>query len=530
MTARKKVTYARYPHYSQATRQQKTAMLSGMSESVKENTVTALPGLAITERQSRVLPHNIQAEQSFLGALLLDNTVSDRTEIQLRADHFYDPLHSQIYEAAIRLIGRGQLANPITLKSFFAGNAALGDEGADAYLDDLVDGVLSIADAPNYADVIHEAYLRRELVRLSDQVIHDAQNPDLEKPALTQIETAEQYLFNLAETDHSDTGLKSFEMVLGQTVKMAEAAAQSDGHLSGVSTGLTSLNTLLGGLQRSDLVILAGRPAMGKTALATNIAFHAASTTRTGETPVPVAFFSCEMSAEQLGMRILAERSEIDSESIRRGKLSSTEFMGLVEASEQIARAPFYIDDTPALSVSQLASRARRMKRTNGLGLIVIDYLQLLQAQLGSRPENRVQEISNISRSLKAIAKELDVPVLALSQLSRAVEQREDKHPNLADLRESGSIEQDADVVMFVYREEYYLNKSEPTRRENETEEKYNLRYQLWQERLEKANGTAEIIVAKQRHGPVGVVNVGFEGRLTKFSDLIGADSLPESF
>jgi replicative DNA helicase len=307
-------------------------------------------------------------------------------------------------------------------------------------------------------------------------------------------------------------------------------AAKNDGHLSGVSTGLTSLNNLLGGLQKSDLVILAGRPAMGKTALATNIAFHAASTTRTGEEPVPVAFFSCEMSAEQLGTRILAERSEIDSEAIRRGNLSSAEFMGLVEASDQIAKAPFYIDDTPALSVSQLASRARRLKRTTGLGLIVIDYLQLLQAQLGSRPENRVQEISNISRSLKAIAKELDVPVLALSQLSRAVEQREDKHPNLADLRESGSIEQDADVVMFVYREEYYLNKSEPVQKETETEEKFNLRYQLWQERLEKSNGTAEIIVAKQRHGPVGIANVSFEGRLTKFSDLASPDSLPDNF
>ncbi len=450
--------------------------------------------------------------------------------VQLRAEHFHDPLHGQIFEAATRLIGRGQLANPVTLKSFFSRNNDFQDTDAQTYLGDLVDGVISVSDAPNYAEVIHEAYLRRELVRLSDHITHDAQNPDLEKPAMTQIEAAEQYLFNLAETDQSENGLRAFELVLSETVKMAEAAAQNDGHLSGVSTGLTSLNNLLGGMQRSDLIILAGRPAMGKTALATNIAFHAATTTRTGEEAVPVAFFSLEMSAEQLGMRILAERSEIDSESIRRGKLSSPEFMGLVAASEQIARAPFYIDDTPALSVSQLASRARRLKRTSGLGLIVIDYLQLLQAQLGSKPENRVQEISNISRALKALAKELDVPVLALSQLSRAVEQREDKHPNLADLRESGSIEQDADVVMFVYREEYYLNKNEPARKETETEEKYNQRYELWQERLAQANGTAEVIIAKQRHGPVGVANVGFEGRLTKFSDLVSPDRLPEDF
>ena len=269
---------------------------------------------------------------------------------------------------------------------------------------------------------------------------------------------------------------------------------------------------------------------MGKTALATNIAFHAAITTRTDETAVPVAFFSLEMSSEQLGTRILAERSGLDSDNIRRGRINDREFLALVEASEQISRAPFFIDDTPALSVSQIASRARRLKRTKGLGLIVVDYLQLLQAQLGLRPENRVQEISNISRSLKSLAKELDVPVLALSQLSRAVEQREDKHPNLADLRESGSIEQDADVVMFVYREEYYLNKGEPELKENETQEKYNLRYQLWQERLERATGKAEIIIAKQRHGPIGTANVSFDGRLTKFADLADANKLPDSF
>ena len=337
-------------------------------------------------------------------------------------------------------------------------------------------------------------------------------------------------MFTLAEDDTAEQGLKSFDLVLTETINIAEAATKTEGSLSGVSTGLTGLNNLLGGLHKSDLLILAGRPAMGKTALATNIAFRAATTTRTDETAVPVAFFSLEMSAEQLGTRILAERSGLDSENIRRGRMNDREFLALVESSEQISRAPFFIDDTPALSVSQMASRARRLKRTKGLGLIVVDYLQLMQAQLGSRPENRVQEISNISRSLKSLAKELDVPVLALSQLSRAVEQREDKHPNLSDLRESGSIEQDADVVMFVYREEYYLNKGEPEQKENETQEKYNLRYQLWQERLERATGKAEIIIAKQRHGPVGTANVSFDGRLTKFSDLAAADRLPDSF
>ena len=501
-----------------------------MSDATFDQNPSNLISLTTGADRPRELPSNLQAEQNFLGALLLDNDILDRVNVQLRPEHFYDPLHMQIFEAATRLIGRAQLANPVTLRTFFHDHAGFGDDGPASYLGDLVDGVISISEAKDYADIIHQAYLRRELVRISDNVIHDAQNPDIEIPAQTQIEAAEQHLFNLAEDDTAEQGLKSFDLVLSETISIAETATKTEGHLSGVSTGLTGLNNLLGGLHKSDLLILAGRPAMGKTALATNIAFHAATTTKTDETAVPVAFFSLEMSAEQLGIRILAERSGLDSENIRRGRMNDREFLSLVEASEQIAKAPFYIDDTPALSVSQMASRARRLKRTKGLGLIVVDYLQLLQAQIGSRPENRVQEISNISRSLKSLAKELDVPVLALSQLSRAVEQREDKHPNLADLRESGSIEQDADVVMFVYREEYYLNKGEPEQKENETQEKYNLRYQLWQERLERATGKAEVIIAKQRHGPVGVANVGFDGRLTKFADLVDADQLPDSF
>ncbi|MBL54790.1 MAG: replicative DNA helicase [SAR116 cluster bacterium] len=501
-----------------------------MSDAASDQNPSNLIPLTTGADRPRELPSNLQAEQNFLGALLLDNDILDRVNVQLRPEHFYDPLHMQIFEAATRLIGRAQLANPVTLKTFFHDHAGFDDDGPASYLGDLVDGVISISEAKDYADIIHQAYLRRELVRISDNVIHDAQNPDIEIPAQTQIEAAEQHLFNLAEDDTAEQGLKSFDLVLSETISIAETATKTEGHLSGVSTGLTGLNNLLGGLHKSDLLVLAGRPAMGKTALATNIAFHAATTTRTDETAVPVAFFSLEMSAEQLGIRILAERSGLDSENIRRGRMNDREFLSLVEASEQIAKAPFYIDDTPALSVSQMASRARRLKRTKGLGLIVVDYLQLLQAQIGSRPENRVQEISNISRSLKSLAKELDVPVLALSQLSRAVEQREDKHPNLADLRESGSIEQDADVVMFVYREEYYLNKGEPEQKENETQEKYNLRYQLWQERLERATGKAEVIIAKQRHGPVGVANVGFDGRLTKFADLVDADQLPDSF
>jgi replicative DNA helicase len=368
------------------------------------------------------------------------------------------------------------------------------------------------------------------LIRLSEDVVMKARTANLEMTAETQIEEAEQRLFTLAEQDQAQGGLRAFSQSLTQAIQMADAASKSSGGLSGVGTGLRDLNRLLGGLQRSDLIILAGRPGMGKTALATNIAFHAATTTLTGETPQHVAFFSLEMSSEQLANRILSERSGIPSESIRRGDLTANQFRDLVHAAGEIETAPIFIDDTPALSISQLASRARRLKRTNDLGLIVVDYLQLLSAPLGQRVENRVQEISSISRMLKSIAKELNVPVVALSQLSRAVEQREDKRPNLSDLRESGSIEQDADVVMFVYREEYYLSKSEPDRRDTDSDEVFNTRYERWKERLEKAQGRAEIIIAKQRHGPTGVIMPNFIAEQTKFVDSIAEDHLPEGF
>ena len=479
---------------------------------------------------ARQMPNNLPAEQNLLGALLLDNDVMERIDDRLRAEHFYDPLHGRIFSTMMRLIDRGQLANPVTLKTFFSATEEGQTSEIEDYLGELADGVISIAQSADYALTIYETHLRRELIRIGDDVISDASHPDVDLPATTQIETAEAKLFQLAETGEAGAGLRSFENVAAAAINQAAIALKSDGGLSGYSTGLTGLNTKMGGLHRSDLIILAGRPAMGKSALATNIAFHVATTTKTGETAAPVAFFSLEMSAEQLGTRILSERARIDSNSIRQGQLSSEEFDRLIEASDALSTAPFFIDDTPSLSVSQVASRARRMKRTTGLGLIVIDYLQLLMPQLGVRPENRVQEISNISRALKAMAKELDVPVVALSQLSRAVEQREDKRPNLADLRESGSIEQDADVVLFVYRDEYYLAKKEPEREAHETEEKFNLRYDLYRERLEKAHNKAEVIIGKQRHGPTGLIELHFEKSLTKFSDLTDSSQVPESF
>ena len=477
---------------------------------------------------ARKMPHNLPAEQNLLGALLIDNDIMEKIDDRLRAEHFYDPLHGRIFATMMRMIDRGQLANPVTLKSFFSGTDDGPDGAIEDYLGELADGVISLAQSADYAVTIYEAHLRRELIRIGDDVIEDAIHPDVDLSASKQIETAEAKLFQLAESGEAGAGLRNFESVTAAAVNMAAIARKSDGGLSGVSTGLTDLNAKMGGLHRSDLIILAGRPGMGKSALAATMAFHSATTTRTGEEARPVAFFSLEMSAEQLGTRILSERARIDSNAIRQGDLNAEEFDRLVEVSNQLSVAPFYIDDTPSLSVSQVASRARRMKRTGGLGLIVVDYLQLLTPQLGVKSENRVQEISNISRSLKAIAKELDVPVLALSQLSRAVEQREDKRPNLSDLRESGSIEQDADVVLFIYREEYYLNKKDPERDARETEEQFNAKNDAFMARLQAAENKAEVIIAKQRHGPVGSINVHFEKSFTHFSDLTDDSRVPD--
>ena len=417
----------------------------------KINVLKPLKLLDGSSEKNRELPSNLQAEQNLLGAILIDNSLIDSLPIQLKLEHFFDPLHGKIFESIYKIYSRGQLANPVTIKSFISDTSIKNEFDVQEYLDDLVDGTISISESKDYCSTIHDAYLRRELVKLSDHVIYKAQNPNVDEIAKNQIEDAEQKLFNLAEFDETDKGLKSFNKTLETTIKFAENASKSEGNLSGISTGLTGLNERLGGLHRSDLIILAGRPGMGKTALATNIAFHAASTTRTGEKSVPVAFFSLEMSAEQLGMRILAERSNISSDAIRQGKIKKQDLLSLVEATSEIENTPFFIDDTAALTTGQIASRARRLKRTHGLGLIVIDYLQLIKDDKSTRAEFRVQEMTSISRSLKTLAKDIDVPVIALSQLSRAVELRDDKKPILPDLRESGSIEQDADVVMFVF-------------------------------------------------------------------------------
>ena len=450
-------------------------------------------------------------------------------------------MHGRIFAAIGKLIERGQIANPVTLKNLFDQDGALQEIGGAQYLARLAESAVTIINAEHYGRTIHDLHLRRELITIGQDVVTEAYNHDLDDPATNQIERAEAKLFDLATIGQAEGGFQEFSRALTQAINNAEAAFKRSGRTVGVGTGFTDLDKKLGGLHPSDLIILAGRPSMGKSALATNIAFHAAKNfrpavgpdgridvTRPPEDGAVIGFFSLEMSAEQLATRLLAEESGVSSDKIRRGEVRREDFDKFVAASQRLSQVPLYLDDTPALTVSALRTRARRLKRQHGLGLIVVDYLQLLRPTAGGRAiENRVQEISDITRGLKAIAKELNVPVLALAQLSRAVEQREDKRPMLSDLRESGSIEQDADVVMFIFREEYYLSRAEPTRRPDESDEKFNDRYERWKERCEAVYGTAEIIIGKQRHGPIGIVKLHFEGEITKFDNFIGPDHLP---
>jgi replicative DNA helicase len=464
-----------------------------------------------------------------LGAILENNLAYERVAEFLRPEHFADPVHGMIFDAIGKLMRRGQLADVVTLKNYFESDGTLTDIGGAKYLTQLAVSAVTVINAADYARVVHDLYLRRQLIGLGEDVVNAAYAHDLETTATAQIEVAEKNLYDLATTGHYEGGLQSFEESLTAAVTMAEAAYKREGRLTGVATGFNKLDKLLGGLHRSDLVIVAGRPSMGKTALATNIAFHAAKAYREGrdefDNPVAVdgaivGFFSLEMSAEQLATRILAEEAGLPSERIRRGELSNDDFQKVVHASQELASVPLYIDDTPALSIPAVRTRARRLKRQRGLGLVVVDYLQLAAPTASARYDSRVQEISEITRGLKALAKELNVPVLALSQLSRAVEQREDKRPQLSDLRESGSIEQDADVVMFIFREEYYKERQQP--RENTPE------HEKWKEEMDRVHNLAEVITAKQRNGPIGKVTLRFDGPTTKFADYEWADQLPD--
>ncbi|MDB9705778.1 replicative DNA helicase [Pelagibacteraceae bacterium] len=456
-------------------------------------------------------PSNLEAEQALLGSILVNNDIIDEVSNIVNPTTFYDPAHTKIYEVVESLNNKGMIANPITLKNYFEKDNMLNEVGGTEYLVKLTRFSGSTKQAIDYAKVIHEMYLRRELVLISDNLSSETLNAK-EQSAEKIIENTEKSLFDLAERGSFSQSFLKFNQALDQTIEMATLAMKNDKGIVGVPTGLTDLDSKLGGLHKSDLVILAGRPSMGKTALATNIAYHAAQTLMSRQEKSSVAFFSLEMSSEQLSTRILSEQAKIKSDDIRRGKVTEEEINRYIETSRNIYDLPLYIDETPAITIATLSNRARRIKRLFGLNLVVVDYIQLMRAGNLNRNDGRVQEISEITQGLKALAKELGVPVLALSQLSRAVEQRDDKQPQLADLRESGSIEQDADVVMFVYREAYYLERKQP--------KLGSIEHAEWQSKMNDVNGLADIILGKQRHGPTGTVKVEFEGIYTKFKDL----------
>ena len=475
-------------------------------------------------------PHNLEAEQALLGALLYDNAAYERLGDNLQARHFYEPFHQRLYTAIEDYVRKGQLAEPIVLVERFKRDPAFEELGGVRYFADLVDRAPPIANATDYGRLIYDLALRRDLIRIGGEIAKGAAE-DVEKEAREQIEAAEQQLYSLAEHGSaSSNGFVTFADALAGAVGLAHEAFVRDGGLAGVATGLLDLDKKLGGLHGSDLLILAGRPSMGKTALATNIAFNVARNyawepqpdgTRKTVRGGVVAFFSLEMSAEQLAMRLLADVSGVSSDRLRKGEIDANDFARVREGAIEIQESPLYIDDTGGLSLAKLVARARRLKRQAGLDLVVVDYLQLVTASEGKQAQGRVQEVSEITMGLKALAKELSVPVIALSQLSRQVEQRDDKRPQLSDLRESGSIEQDADVVMFVFRESYYLGRAEP--REGTPE------HLTWQEEMDKLRGVAEVIIGKQRHGPIGTVKLSFNEDTTRFGNL-ARDARYESY
>ena len=488
------------------------------------NTIdTPLLGLS-----QRLPPANMQAEQALLGALLANNRAYERVSEFLVAEHFVDPVHGRIYAAIARRIEAGQLADAVTLKAELEHSAALDEVGGTAYLAQLLSAMVGIINAGEYGRTIHDAWLRRNLIELGETVVNRAFGAEEELDGRAQVEAAEQSLFDLATKGAAEGGFVTFERALTDAITGAERAFRLAGHVSGLSTGLRDLDAKTGGMHPSDLLILAGRPGMGKTALATKIAFGAAQALMAearksdpeAQPKTGVAIFSLEMSAEQLATRLLGECARISGDRIRRGDIGQRDFDRFVQVSREIASLPIHIDDTPALTLSAMRTRCRRLKRTRGLSLVVVDYLQLMRPAAGTRPENRVLEISQITQGLKAIAKELAVPVLALSQLSRAVESREDKRPMLSDLRESGTIEQDADAVMFVYRDEYYLAQRAPKQLGYENEEKFHDSLDKWQRDMEQVHNKAELILVKQRHGPTGKIDLFFEAEFTRFADL----------
>ena len=464
--------------------------------------------LSIVKDKFKELPNNIEAEQAVIGSILVTNEIFDEISTIISSNNFYDPMHQKIFGAIENLIYKGMLANPITLKNHFEDEK---DElNVPEYLVKITKFSTSTRQATEYSKIIYDMFVRRELIKISEQTIDTAKLNDLNTNGQNIIENSERLLFDLAEKGSFNSSLIKFDEAMRQTIEMASAAYKNEEGIVGVPTGLRDLDDRLGGLHQSDLIIIAGRPSMGKTALATNIAFNAAQKLQDSERKSCIAFFSLEMSSEQLSTRILAEQSRIKSNDIRRGRISDEQFDKFIETSKNIAELPLFVDETPAISIAAMSNRARRIKRIHGLDMIVVDYIQLMRGSLNYK-DGRVQEVSEITQGLKAMAKELSIPVVALSQLSRQVEQRDNKKPQLSDLRESGSIEQDADVVMFVYREAYYLENKEP--------KPATVEHAEWQAKMNEVAHLAQIIIGKQRHGPTGTVFLEFEAMFTKFSD-----------
>jgi len=483
-----------------------------------------------SESATQSLPQNVEAEAALLGALMVDNRLVEDIQLKLKPDHFFEPLHGRIYEAILKLTDSNRVANPVTLRPLFEADESIKEVGGPAYLAQLTGSGAAVIGARDFAGQIYDLALLRALIGVGRDLVEGALDTSEDVAPLAQIERAESALYSVAEEGGAEGKAKSFSEATKEALEMAERALNSGGHLSGITTGLESLNTKVGGLHKSDLIVVAGRPGMGKSALGTNIAFSAAKRFQQDiedgieaekSAGAGAALFSLEMSADQLATRILAEQSGISSENLRMGKISQQEFRELARAAAELQSLPLYIDDTPGLTIAALRTRARRLKRQKGIGLIVVDYIQLLQGSGRNSNDNRVQEISEISRGLKQLAKELNVPVIGLSQLSRAVEQREDKRPQLSDLRESGSIEQDADIVLFIYREDYYLAAKQPSDDHPD--------FAAWQEQMARAYGRAEVIVAKQRHGATGKIHLKFDSRITKFSDAVDEGYLPEA-
>ena len=490
-----------------------------------------LTAIAAADQHYREAPSNIEAEQALLGAILVNNDAYYRVSDFLKSIHFHEHLHRKIFEVAGDIIRMGKRADPVTIKNFLPADEKVGDMTVAQYLARLAVEAVSIINSEDYGRAIYDLALRRALITIGEDMVNIAYDAPLDMPPQTQIEDTERRLFELAENGRYDGGFQSFNDAVALAIDMAAVAKERDGGLSGISTGIHTLDSKMGGLQRSDLIVLAGRPGMGKTSLATNIAYNIAAafegevqadgTTKAKNGGV-VGFYSLEMSSEQLATRIISEQTEVSSSKIRRGDINDADFEKLVACSMMMQKVPLYIDQTGGISIAQLSARARRLKRQRGLDVLVVDYVQLMTGS-GKSNENRVQEITQITTGLKALGKELNVPIIALSQLSRAVESRDDKRPQLSDLRESGSIEQDADVVLFVFREEYYVKNLEPR-------DEFDPKYEEWRQLYEKVRGTADVIIAKQRHGPTGTVKLAFQSEFTRFADLADNTYLPDRY